>query len=352
MRARRRSERAMAEAFEAVAAGDLELADKISRRVIAEASMNPRLWNERGEIAALAGHLDEAEECYRTAIRLAPEYADAFANLARLQESRGRHEAAARLGARAAALRGEGGAGTVETPPAAPAPEAPAPPVPVRAAAWEELGRDLEARGIGALRGFLGAAECARLAALWDDEIDLLPRQELPVGAGAAGFRYAAEPLPPPLAELRAELYAGLRPVADRLHAEVGRPPFPPDVASFLQRCAAAGQVHCGTRLYVTDSGAETRPERRAAGHVRFPFEAWACVGPADARVSVDVVDDRPGRHPKRHGVDLEPGTVAIACAPARPVRVAGVVGLQPVAALWRAMGAAVLVLLAFEAER
>jgi Flp pilus assembly protein TadD len=86
---RRRARKLADEAWEAADAGNLDLAEKIIRRATAAQPDNPVLWNDQGLLLVQRHKEAEAEDAFRTALRLAPTFAEAYAQLAAL---RARHD--------------------------------------------------------------------------------------------------------------------------------------------------------------------------------------------------------------------------------------------------------------------
>ena len=103
---------------------------------------------------------------------------------------------------------------------------------------------DIAERG-HAVRPILDPAACAEIARLWDDESRFRKRivmQERAYGRGE--YRYLAYPLPERVAALRAAFYAPLAVVANAWRRALGQEGgFPPDLATFLAECHAAGQT-------------------------------------------------------------------------------------------------------------
>jgi hypothetical protein len=125
-------------------------------------------------------------------------------------------------------------------------PVPPAVTVPDRVAAldWPQVERDLDAYGNATLEGLLTPEECAMLAGLYADEARFRSRVVMARhGFGRGEYQYFAYPLPELVAGLRAALYPPLAQVANRwneaLRIDVR---YPPDHASFLERCHRAGQ--------------------------------------------------------------------------------------------------------------
>src|SRR5205823_13059479 len=79
---RRRARKLAGQAWEAVDAGNLDLAEKIVRRAVAARVDNPVLWVDQGMILGLRGKEAEAADAFRAAISLAPTFAEPYAHLA------------------------------------------------------------------------------------------------------------------------------------------------------------------------------------------------------------------------------------------------------------------------------
>src|SRR5262245_33252866 len=80
---------------------------------------------------------------------------------------------------------------------------------------WEALGAQLDQRGFAVTAPILDGAECADLAALFDDgrfrsTVDMVRHR-----FGDGRYRYFDHPLPSPIGELRSAFYSHLAPVAN-----------------------------------------------------------------------------------------------------------------------------------------
>ena len=94
---RRRARKQADEAWEAVEAGNLGLAEKIIRRAVKTQPDNARLWNDQGVIQNLLGNDGEADRCFRYAIRLARNFAAPYHHLAALRAKEDRLDDAVAL---------------------------------------------------------------------------------------------------------------------------------------------------------------------------------------------------------------------------------------------------------------
>src|SRR5262245_43284248 len=86
---RRRARKLAEQAWEAVNADNLDLAEKIIRRAVAAQPDNPVLWNDQGVILGLRRKEAEAAEAFRSALSIAPTFAEPFAQLAALRMRQG-----------------------------------------------------------------------------------------------------------------------------------------------------------------------------------------------------------------------------------------------------------------------
>lgn len=332
----------MEEAYEAAAKGRFALAEKLSRRAVDEGFVNPRIWRDRGRIARLCGDADEAEQAFRHAIAIAPSYAEAFAELGRLQAERGKLAAAERLLRRAVELRtadlelaaeharvleAAGGAAAVAAPAAG---TAPGEPVRLRPSArasrvdWEAAGAELAARGVVTVPRLADLDECAALVAFADGPAveARLDRDDAGAKATWHHLRVAASD---PVTALQQDLAAPLAQLADERQARLGRTPcFAPGGRPAVV-VGAASTVRLGPDGFVLPAAGAA-----AVGADAFPFRLLLCIGPGAVRH--ELRDLRPGRKVHARHTVLRCGDGLIACDRTRIVTIAGADGLQEVA--------------------
>lgn len=140
---------------------------------------------------------------------------------------------------------------------------------------WSGVSDALDAYGCALLPSILTPAECASLAAAWDDRERF--RSEVVMarhGFGRGAYRYFDHPLPSPVAELRAAFYPPLADIAnlwaERL-GEAGR--YPADHESFLARCRAAGQSRPTPLLLRYEAGDWNALHQDVYGETLFPLQ-------------------------------------------------------------------------------
>jgi hypothetical protein len=106
---------------------------------------------------------------------------------------------------------------------------------------YDHLRHDFDAQGWAILPGLLPPAECAAMAALYDQPGLFRSRVIMARhGFGRGEYQYFADPVPERIAALRAVLYPPLAAIA-RDWEPARR--FPPTHAEYLAQCHAAGQT-------------------------------------------------------------------------------------------------------------
>ena len=108
---------------------------------------------------------------------------------------------------------------------------------------WDGLGERLDHDGVALTPPLLSPQQCARTAAMFDDDEHfrstvVMARHSFGIGS----YRYFADPLPPLVATLRERVYPHLARVANRWAEILDEPGFPPTLAELTERCARAGQ--------------------------------------------------------------------------------------------------------------
>src|SRR5690348_16279854 len=110
---------------------------------------------------------------------------------------------------------------------------------------WGLAAAELDGQGWAILPGLMTAAECDRIAALYDREGDFRSRVVMARhGFGRGEYRYFSYPLPPAVEKLRTTLYPHLAPVANSWQQRMGHTVrFPDAHADYLAQCHKAGQT-------------------------------------------------------------------------------------------------------------
>jgi uncharacterized protein len=360
---RRRARKLADEAWDAVEAGNLDLAEKVVRRAVAARPDNPVLWDDPGVILGLRGKEAEAAEAFRTSLSLAPTFAEPFAHLAALRVRQGFTAEAVALQAQAAALApaDPGHADrlaayrSLAEPGAEPAVAAPAGPLDAGPSGdlggwprladldWPALADRLTRDGCVLVPELVGATTCGRLRALYDDDARfaktvVMDRPEFGLGE----YRYFRAPVPDVVDRLRRAVYPHVAEVANAWRALLGEPArYPAEWEAFRDECRRAGQSTPTPILLRYRAGGFNAPHRDLRGPVFFPVQMAVVLcpradptGPGSAgfRGGDFVFADVPaGRKARRREVPAGLGDGVLFCTRDRLVRVGGAYGLQPV---------------------
>ncbi len=188
---------------------------------------------------------------------------------------------------------------------------------------WARIEADLEANGAAASGQLLTPAECAALADLYGQDRFRSRVVMARHGFGRGEYQYFANPLPPPVAALRAGLYARLLGVANGWAARLGTPPFPPDHAAFLAACHAAGQARPTPLLLTYGPGDYNCLHQDLYGPLTFPLQAaflLSVPGEDFTGGAFVLVEQRPRMQSRAEVVPLRQGEAVIFAVHHRPV--------------------------------
>jgi hypothetical protein len=199
------------------------------------------------------------------------------------------------------------------------------PPIPSRIARldWAAIERGLDERGYATIPSLLARDECARLAALYRDEDRFRTRVDMAQHRfGEGEYKYFAAPLPPLVATLRARLYPRFVPVANRWATALGTEPYPPTLAAYLARCAAAGQRRPTPLLLRYTSGGYNCLHQDLYGPLVFPLQLTCLL----SEVGVDytggeflLVEQRPRAQSRGEAIVLGRGDAIVFATRHRP---------------------------------
>jgi hypothetical protein len=369
---RRRARKLAEEAWEAVDAGNLSLAQKLSHRAVTTQLDNPRLWNDRGRILLLSGNPHEADRAFRYAIRLARDYAEPYHYLAGIRMQQDRLEDAVALEADAVRLAPDKVEYAErlevyrvqaeqqrqqtlaklpwmnETAAALPLDEDPAAIATVAAVwverlqrfNWEQTGERLTREGCAVLPELLAPAACAELRSMFDDDTLFVKTVEMDdPDFGKGVYRYFRAPIPVPVAGLRRAVYRQAAAIANTWQRLLDEPAtFPPEWNLFRDQCHQAGQTKSTPILLKYGSGGFNALHRDLRGRVFFPLQLAVVLSPrADQEPDgfqggeflLCDVPERPKA--RRREISAGLGDAILFGTRDRLVWIGGVYGLQPV---------------------
>jgi hypothetical protein len=364
---RRRARKLAEQAWEALNNDNLDLAVKIIRRATATQPENPVLWNDQGVILAHYSKYADAEASYRTALSLAPDFAEPYANLAALRIGQGLVSEAISLQEQAVNLapqnatyaqRLEGYRSLAQERKAiqqiekVPPCSQDAPPIRELGANWvkqlamrnwETLDSRLTTEGCALLPQLLDAETCAFLAKLFDNE-SLFAKTVVMDRAkfGLGTYRYFRAPLPAMVDDLRRAIYPHVARIANAWQLLLREPRrYPLSWEELREECHRAGQTTPTPILLKYGPGGFNALHRDIRGNIFFPIQLAAVLSPR-ADVSAPSVKgfvggeflfcDVPERDKaRRRAIAAGLGDAVLFCTRDRLVPFGGVYGLQPV---------------------
>jgi hypothetical protein len=294
-KARRRVEKTMEQAWEAMEAGDLALAEKLSRRAINDGKINPRIWNDHGLILQMCDQFDEAANAFRYAVTMAPNYTEALSNLAKLLTNLGQVAQAVRVQRRVtefdpSSTEAQELLRTYEALVPAAFLETEARESATQATArtsrynWLSIEEELTRVGCAHLAGLLIEEECRELAGLFANDENFEHTVACNDHRGAVTYRFFKPPLPDRISKLRTEVYFRLAPIVNRwLELLKSADRFPTEFDAFRRICAAAGQSRSSPILLHYSVGGFNALHRDISGKVFFPLQLAVTLGPSSS---------------------------------------------------------------------
>jgi uncharacterized protein len=188
---------------------------------------------------------------------------------------------------------------------------------------WTGLRAQLDDNGFAITEPLLGAGECDRLAALFDDgrfrsTIDMARHR-----FGDGRYRYFDHPLPEPIGDLRAGFYRHLAPVAnewaERLSGD--EPTFPATHEELLERCRAAGQLRPTPLILRYGAGDWNALHQDLYGEVYFPFQVLTVLTEDFEGGEFVLLEQRPRAQSRAHVLRPPRGAFVIFPTRVRPNR-------------------------------
>jgi hypothetical protein len=188
------------------------------------------------------------------------------------------------------------------------------------------LGESLDELGYATLPGLVDVADCAALAARWDEDGVFRKRVVMQKhGFGRGEYRYLDYPLPPLVQTLRRSLYAELAPIANRWRAQLGLPSeFPATLEAYLEKCHAAGQTRPTPLVLRYEADDFNCLHQDLYGEQVFPLQATVLLSdPARDFVGGEflLVEQRPRAQSRGEVVPLARGDAVVFPVRERPRR-------------------------------
>lgn len=191
---------------------------------------------------------------------------------------------------------------------------------------WQAARDELLERGCVVLPRLLAAPACGEVAGLYEREELFRSRIVMARhGFGRGEYKYFADPLPPPVASLRASAYAGLVPAADRCAELLGlERRFPPTHEAMRALCAEAGQTRPTPLLLRYGPGDYNCLHQDVYGELVFPIQVAVLLsrpGHEFEGGEFVLVEQRPRLQSRAEVVPLAQGDAVAFFVRERPVR-------------------------------
>jgi hypothetical protein len=181
-------------------------------------------------------------------------------------------------------------------------------------------------QGYARLPQLLTAAECVVLRQLYSDPLHFRSRIDMKrYRFGQGEYQYFAYPLPSRIAELRADLYTQLVPIAREWMAALRLPAeFPDQHEHFIEACHAQGQTRPTPLLLHYQAGDFNCLHQDLYGPVFFPFQVVVCL--SQPRVEFTggellLVEQQPRAQSVGLVIALEQGDAAVITTRYRPAQ-------------------------------
>ncbi len=195
----------------------------------------------------------------------------------------------------------------------------------VAALEWTSIASGLDTAGYATIPAMIDDAECAALAAMYDQRERFRSRVVMErFRYGVGEYKYFAAPLPPIVAALRAAIYARLAPIANRwadlMHTGVT---YPAELERFLDECNRAGQTKPTPLMLRYGASGYNCLHQDVYGAVAFPLQMTILLSRPGADFSGGeflLVENRPRAQSRGEAIVLGQGDTIVFPNSARPV--------------------------------
>jgi hypothetical protein len=189
---------------------------------------------------------------------------------------------------------------------------------------WAAIDQELDMRGHATTGPLLTGAECAELAALYDEDARFRSKVVMARhGFGSGEYKYFATPLPRLVGSLRKAFYPKLAAAANRWQEQLGDEAYPARFEDFLGRCHAAGQNKPTPLLLKYGAGDYNCLHQDLYGALAFPLQVAFLLSRPDEDFTGGeflLTEQRPRMQSRCEVVALRQGEGVIFAVNQRPV--------------------------------
>lgn len=191
---------------------------------------------------------------------------------------------------------------------------------------WQAIEQSLWERGYARTPAILTPNECAELINLYADDTKFRSRIDMErYRFGVGEYKYFADPLPPPVQELRTHAYAPLAAIANRWMKALRIPDrFPPSLPEFLTYCGKHGQTRPTPLLLFYETGGYNCLHQDLYGEVVFPIQLACFLSRREGDYTGGeflLVEQRPRAQSRGEALTPEQGEIIIFTTCYRPAR-------------------------------
>ena len=191
---------------------------------------------------------------------------------------------------------------------------------------WRRLTEEIDRNGWATTGPLLTSPEREQLAASYDDEAFFRSHVVMARhGFGRGEYRYFDYPLPPLVQQLRARLYEGLVPLANRWRDALGvSSPFPAVFENYILRCHSAGQARPTPLILKYGPGDYNCLHQDLYGALNFPIQAAFLLSEPGTDFSGGefvLTEQRPRMQSRVQVVSLAAGEAVLFAVNQRPVQ-------------------------------
>jgi hypothetical protein len=189
---------------------------------------------------------------------------------------------------------------------------------------WSLAAKDVTEQGFAVLPSLLGAEDCRRIAALYDEPRHFRSHVHMARhNFGKGEYKYFGNPLPSWLADLRTDLYGRLAPIANEwAHRLQIEGELPAAHADYLEQCHAAGQRRPTPLLLRYVAGDYNCLHQDLYGDLWFPLQVIVLLdapGEDFDGGELLVVEQRPRAQSRGSVAPLRQGDAAVIAVNHRP---------------------------------
>ncbi|RAI03282.1 proline hydroxylase [Acuticoccus sediminis] len=188
---------------------------------------------------------------------------------------------------------------------------------------WDRIGAELDEYGVARTGPVIAPETCAAITGLYDEDRFRSRVVMKRHGFGSGEYKYFANPLPDPVAALRAAVYPHAAKVANGWAERLGMEAYPDTLEAMLERCHAEGQTKPTPLVLKYGPGDYNCLHQDLYGAVAFPLQLVVLLSDPASFEGGELVltEQRPRMQSRAEVVTLGQGEGALFTTSIRPRR-------------------------------